>query len=88
MDTGYPMSFSLTNPMTAVTTHASVLEFVAVEGWCHVPTWVCTHARKPKHVTADHASSRLYRRRQSRHCCVGKQNNKSTTLWWLDSVPI
>jgi len=39
----YPMLFEIFNPATKRSTHCGVLEFVAEEGFCHIPYWMMQH---------------------------------------------
>jgi len=39
----YPMLFQIKNPSTERVTHCGVLEFVADEGFIHMPSWVITN---------------------------------------------
>jgi ubiquitin fusion degradation protein 1 len=38
----YPMLFQIKHPSTERATHCGVLEFVADEGFIHMPSWVTT----------------------------------------------
>jgi len=39
----YPMLFEITNTTSGRKTHCGVLEFVAEEGFCHIPYWMMQH---------------------------------------------
>jgi ubiquitin fusion degradation protein 1 len=39
LEVEYPMQFRVTNPSNARVSHVGVLEFVADEGFIHVPAW-------------------------------------------------
>jgi ubiquitin fusion degradation protein 1 len=39
----FPMMFQIKNPSTERVTHCGVLEFVADEGFIHMPSWVITN---------------------------------------------
>lgn len=39
----YPMLFQIKHPITERATHCGVLEFVADEGFIHMPSWVTTN---------------------------------------------
>lgn len=43
----YPMLFELINGAASKKSHSGVLEFIAEEGRCYLPFWVCTHSYKP-----------------------------------------
>eukprot|EP01112_Ceratiomyxa_fruticulosa_P018699 TRINITY_DN6024_c0_g2_i1.p1 TRINITY_DN6024_c0_g2~~TRINITY_DN6024_c0_g2_i1.p1 ORF type:complete len:315 (+),score=91.05 TRINITY_DN6024_c0_g2_i1:22-966(+) len=39
----YPMLFEISNPNLGRRTHCGVLEFIAQEGFCHIPYWMMQH---------------------------------------------
>ena len=41
MHVQYPMLFKITNKREGKHSHCGVLEFVAQEGMCYMPQWVC-----------------------------------------------
>jgi ubiquitin fusion degradation protein 1 len=43
LEVEYPMQFRITNPSNERVSHVGVLEFVAEEGFVHIPAWVSTN---------------------------------------------